>query len=46
MLSAKLVRLAQRGCKIVAPPTISESISSIVRAYYESQIPSAVGLHQ
>jgi glycosyltransferase involved in cell wall biosynthesis len=36
-LSSKLVRLAQQGCKIVAPPTISESVSSIVRAYRESK---------
>ena len=43
MLSSKLVRLAQRGCKIVAPPTISESISSIVRAYCQSRIPTLVG---
>jgi glycosyltransferase involved in cell wall biosynthesis len=36
MLASKLVRLAQDGCNIVAPPTISESVSSIVRAYSES----------
>jgi glycosyltransferase involved in cell wall biosynthesis len=35
-LSSQLVRLAQQGCKIVSPPTISESVSSIVRAYCES----------
>jgi glycosyltransferase involved in cell wall biosynthesis len=35
-LSSALVSLAQRGCKTVAPPTISESVSSIVRAYCES----------
>jgi len=40
-LSAKLVRLAQEGCKIVAPPTISESVSSIVRAYSELEIPNS-----
>jgi glycosyltransferase involved in cell wall biosynthesis len=42
-LSSMLARIAQQGCKIVAPPTISESISSIVRAYCESQIPAPVG---
>jgi len=46
MLSSKLVRLAQQGCEIVVPPTISESISSVVCAYCESRIPSPVGLHQ
>jgi glycosyltransferase involved in cell wall biosynthesis len=35
-LSLKLVRLALEGCKIEVPPTISESVSSIVRAYGES----------
>lgn len=35
MLSSKLLQLARQECKIVAPPTISESISSVVRAYYE-----------
>jgi glycosyltransferase involved in cell wall biosynthesis len=35
-LSLKLVMLAQEGCKVIAPPTISESVSSIVRAYSES----------
>jgi glycosyltransferase involved in cell wall biosynthesis len=41
-LSSGLVGLAQKGCNIVAPPTISESVSSIVRAYRESRIlPSA-----
>jgi glycosyltransferase involved in cell wall biosynthesis len=43
-LSAKLVRLAQEGCKIVAPPTISESVSSIVRAYSELEIPTPAAL--
>jgi glycosyltransferase involved in cell wall biosynthesis len=43
MLSSKLVRVAQQGCKIVTPPTLFESISSIVRAYCESQIPAPVG---
>jgi len=43
MLSSKLVRVAQQGCKIVAPATISESVSSIVRAYCESWIPAPVG---
>ena len=38
-LSGELARLAEQGCKIVAPPTISESVSSIVRAYRESTIP-------
>jgi glycosyltransferase involved in cell wall biosynthesis len=38
MLSSNLLQIAQQGCKIVAPPTISESISSIVRAYCESRI--------
>jgi glycosyltransferase involved in cell wall biosynthesis len=41
-LSSDLVRIAQQGCEIVAPPTISESISSIVRAYHESTIPAPV----
>jgi glycosyltransferase involved in cell wall biosynthesis len=40
MLSLKLVKLAQEGCKIVAPPTISESVSSIVRAYSELKVPT------
>jgi glycosyltransferase involved in cell wall biosynthesis len=40
MLSLKLVKLAQEGCKIVAPPTISESVSSIVRAYSELRVPT------
>ena len=44
MLSSKLAGLAQRGCKIVAPPTISESVSSIIRAYAESRIPTSVSL--
>jgi glycosyltransferase involved in cell wall biosynthesis len=43
MLASALVDLAQKGCKIVAPPTISESVSSIVRAYREAQIPAPVG---
>jgi glycosyltransferase involved in cell wall biosynthesis len=43
VLSSSLVALAQRGCKIVAPPTISESVSSIVRAYCESKIPTPAG---
>jgi glycosyltransferase involved in cell wall biosynthesis len=38
MLSSQLVRIAQRRCKIVAPPTILDSVSSIVRAYRESRI--------
>ena len=42
MLSSKLVRVAQEGCEIVAPPTISESVSSIVRAYSESRITAPV----
>ena len=42
-LSSKLILLAQKGCKIIAPPTISESVSSIVRAYCESRIPTQVG---
>ncbi len=37
-LSLKLVRLAKEGCKVVAPPTISESVSSIVRAYSDLKI--------
>jgi len=41
-LVSKLARLAQQGCKIVAPPTISESVSSIVRAYCESRISSSI----
>lgn len=41
-LSSQLVRLAQQGCKIVAPPTISESVSSIVQAYCESNNPTPV----
>ena len=40
LLTSELVRLAQRGCKIVTPPTISESVSSIVRAYCESRTES------
>lgn len=40
MLSSKLVMLAHEGCKIVAPPTISESVSSIVRAYSELKTPT------
>lgn len=44
MLASKLLRLARQDCKIVAPAMISESVSSIVRAYYESRIPSLVGL--
>jgi glycosyltransferase involved in cell wall biosynthesis len=43
-LSSQLVRLAQQGCRIVSPPTISESVSSIVRAYCESNTPTSVGL--
>ena len=35
-LSLRLVRLAHEGCRIVAPPTILESVSSIVSAYSES----------
>ena len=38
-LSAELGGLAETGCKVVAPPTISESVSSIVRAYCESTTP-------
>jgi glycosyltransferase involved in cell wall biosynthesis len=44
MLSSKLAGLAQQGCKLVTPPTISESVSSIIRAYVEARIPSSVGL--
>ena len=44
MLSLKLVRVAQEGCKIVAPSTISESVSSIVRAYSELKIPTPAAL--
>ena len=44
MLSLKLLQLARQGCKVVAPPTISESVSSVVRAYCESRNPSSVGL--
>ena len=43
-LSAQLVRLAQEGCKIVVPPTISESVSSIVRAYSDLKIPIPAAL--
>ena len=43
-LALKLVRLAQEGCKIVEPPTISESVYSIVRAYSELKIPTAAAL--
>ena len=43
MLSSKLVRIAQQGCNIVTPPAISQSVSSIVRAYSESRIPTPVG---
>jgi glycosyltransferase involved in cell wall biosynthesis len=42
-LSSQLIRLAQRGCKIIAPPTISETVSSIVQAYCESNIPMPLG---
>ena len=41
-LSSKLLRVAQRGCEIVAPPTISESVASIVRAFSESRISAPV----
>jgi glycosyltransferase involved in cell wall biosynthesis len=41
-LASKLARVAQQGCKIIAPPTISESVSSIVRAYRESKISTPV----
>jgi glycosyltransferase involved in cell wall biosynthesis len=44
MLASKLLHLSSRGCKIIAPPKISESVSSIVRAYHESRIPSPIGL--
>jgi glycosyltransferase involved in cell wall biosynthesis len=44
MLALKLVRLAQEGCKIVEPPTISESVSSIVRAYSELKIQTSAAL--
>jgi glycosyltransferase involved in cell wall biosynthesis len=44
-LSSQLVRLAQQGCKIVSPPTISESVSSIVRAYCESNTPTPVAIN-
>jgi len=44
MLASKLLQLAQQGCRIVAPAMISESVSSIVRAYYESRTQSPVGL--
>jgi glycosyltransferase involved in cell wall biosynthesis len=44
MLASKLLHLAERGCKIIAPPMISESVSSVVRAYYDSRIPPPVGL--
>ncbi len=44
MLSAKLVRLAQEGCEIVAPPTMSESVSSIVRAYSDLTIPTPAAI--
>jgi glycosyltransferase involved in cell wall biosynthesis len=43
MLSSKVALIAQQGCKIIAPPTISESVSSIVRAYCESEISTPVG---
>jgi glycosyltransferase involved in cell wall biosynthesis len=39
-LSSKLVKLAQERCQIIAPPTISESVTSIVRAYYDSRTPT------
>ena len=42
MLSSKLLRVAEDGAKIVAPPTIAESISSIVHAYLDSRIPAPV----
>jgi glycosyltransferase involved in cell wall biosynthesis len=44
MLALKLVRLAREGCKVVAPPTISESVSSIVGAYSELKIPTPAAL--
>lgn len=36
-LSSNLVRLTQGGSEVVVPPTISDSVSSIVRAYCECQ---------
>jgi len=42
-LSSKLARIAEQGCKVVAPPTMSESVTSIVRAYRESKISTPVG---
>ena len=45
MLCSGLVRLAREGGKIIAPPTISESVSSIVHAYSESQSPLDGQLH-
>jgi glycosyltransferase involved in cell wall biosynthesis len=41
-LSSRLVKLAQERCRIVAPPTISESVASIVRVYGESSAPRHV----
>lgn len=42
-LSSQILGLAQRGCKITAPPTISESVSSIIQAYRESRPSTQVG---
>ena len=40
-LSLKLIELAREGCEVVAPPTISESVSSIVRAYSDLKVPTS-----
>jgi glycosyltransferase involved in cell wall biosynthesis len=44
MLSSKLLQVAREGCQVLRPPTISESVSSVVRAYSESRNPSPVVL--
>jgi glycosyltransferase involved in cell wall biosynthesis len=43
-LASRLVRLAHEGCKIVAPPKISESVTSVVRAYSELEVPTPAAL--
>jgi len=43
MLASKLRGLARQPCEVAAPPTISESVLSIVRAYCGCLAPSLVG---
>lgn len=44
VLCSKLLLLAQKGAEIVNPPTFSQTVSSVVRAYCESPYPSRDGL--